>query len=228
MRILVAAFLCLVPSCAFGPSPYVVSIDAIAAPGGSGSNTNFLVPGSSEMSADDLHFQEFSSYLHRALQDRGYTAAATVTDADVSIELSYRVDGPYTKMESFSRPIYGRTGTGHRYEPIPHHKRKSGDRTGYFRSSSFGVIGYSNELRTITNYLQVAKIAAYEQGAANSSASPVNLWSVEMEMYREQNDLREGFPVMLAAALPYLGINSSRKVTLELQADDPAIRKLTD
>jgi len=33
---------------------------------------------------------------------------------------------------------------------------------------------------------------------------------------------------MLAAALPYLGINSSRKVTLELQADDPAIRKLTD
>jgi dihydrodipicolinate synthase/N-acetylneuraminate lyase len=90
---------------------------------------------------------------------------------------------------------------------------------------TYGVTGYTSGTYTQTTYSQFAIIEAFDSSDAEQpSASQV--WRVDLESIGQRNDLRQGLPIMLAAAMPYIGSNSGQKLELELDEDDDAVQFL--
>jgi hypothetical protein len=213
------------PSCVFGPAPFEVTVDALAGHELHSANTYILAPGNSGTSADDLQFQEFARYLDRALQAQGFIAASSAQEAELIVVLSYGVHGPFTKEKSYSRPTYGQTGYRRVYRDSVQCDRGPGGGMSYTFVPTYGVTGYTSGTYTQTTYSQFAIIEAFDSSDAEQpSASQV--WRVDLVSIGQRNDLRQGLPIMLAAAMPYIGSNSGQKLELELDEDDDAVQFL--
>jgi hypothetical protein len=214
-------------SCAFGPPPFEVTVDALAGSGGSTLRSYSLASGNAQGSVDDLQFQEFARYLERALQAQGFSAASNAENAELNIVLSFGVKGPFTKEENYSRAIWGQTGFRAVYH-YPHGTENAWCRDGgrYYYQPRYGVTGYATGTRSVTTYAQYITIEAFPAQALGQEDKVQVVWRVDLESVGKRNDLRQGFPIMLAAATPYLGSNSGQKLELELNEDDEAVQFL--
>lgn len=225
-RIAILLLLGLLPSCVFGPAPYEITVDALAAREGVGATTYVLAPGNPGVSAEDLQYQEYARLLDRALQAQGYSAAQSQQNAELTIVLSYGVHGPFTQTESYSRPTWGHVGFRRIYHDVPRCDRVPGSRASYSLAPTYGVTGYSTGSFSVTTYSQYTTIEAFHSTDFEQPSSSVVLWRVDLTNVGESSDLRQGFPVMLAAAMPYIGSNSGQKLELELDEDDDAVQFL--
>ena len=216
-----------ISSCTLGPPPFAVAVDALVSRSVGNQRSYILLPGNDGVTWDDLQFQEFANYLDRALLANKFVAAASPQDAELAIVLSYGMDAPVTTRESYTTAIWGQTGFHRIYVPSHHaggeHYRN--DSCFYF-TPIYGVTGYRQGQRSVTTFLQHAMIVAYDPKDLEQSARPAELWRVTMRCESSRGDLRQGFPAMLAASLPYLGANSEQQMELEIYADDPAVRML--
>jgi len=217
----------LIPSCTLGPPPFAVAIDALVSRSVGEQRSYILLPGNESVTWDDLQFQEFANYLDRALLARNFVSAENPQEAELAIVLSYGVDAPVTTQESYSRAIWGQTGFHRIYVPSRHSEGEHyREESCYYYTPIYGVTGYRQGVRSITTFLQHAMIVAYDPQDLQESARPVELWRVTMSSAGTRGDLRQSFPVMLAAALPYLAANSGQQIELEIYEDDAVVQML--
>jgi hypothetical protein len=91
------------------PVRFEVRIDSISS-GQIGKTKYTLLPGKEGVSSGDLQFQEFATYAHRALEQKGFIEVTNLDNADIAIFLYYSISKPSEHQYSYSTPIYGQTG----------------------------------------------------------------------------------------------------------------------
>jgi len=106
----VIALLLLAGCASMGRPRFHVVVDSLASAGADQHRTYVLLPGNEGVTWEDLQFQEYSRYVQRALEARGFQPAQEAEDADVAIVLSYGIGDPQTRQYTYSLPVWGQTG----------------------------------------------------------------------------------------------------------------------
>jgi hypothetical protein len=226
--LMVFAVLLLCSGCASMPN-YDVRIDSISS-GQPTCQKYYLFPGKEGVSAGDLQFQEFATYTHRALQQKGFVKTDIATDADIAVFLYYNISEPSEHQYSYSTPIYGQTGVsssqtyGSLYS-YGNNATYSGTTT---YTPTYGVVGscqHSGAYITFTRYIS---LNALDLAAYRKSEEEKQVWKTDIFSTGSSGDLRKVFPVMLAASVPYIGENTGEKIKVTLYENDQRVTAIKE
>ncbi len=215
----------LVTGCAT-TQQFHVNVDSLSRSDSPAKRSYVLLPGNKGMTVGDLQFQEYASYVHRALAARGFVHARRVEDADIAVFLSYGIGDPQTHVYSYSLPVWGQTGY-------------SGSTTygslntfgGYGTYSStttytptYGITGYSTHIETQTTYFRFILLDAYDMETYKREKKLAQVWRSTITSTGSSGDLRRVFPVMVAGSARYLATNTGQKVEIALSEEHPAVQ----
>lgn len=154
-------FICLVGASGCAIQPYFeVSVSSINNGSPSINKTCFIGSGMENVTIDDLKFKEFSSYLKRALESRGYTLDDP-ENAEIIILLGYGISDP--QKNTAAMPIWGQTGisSSTTYGTINSYGYGSASYTGTtYHTPTYGITGYAPI--SYTTYTRYAVITAYD------------------------------------------------------------------
>lgn len=215
----ILALLCLIfVGCAVQPQ-YNVTVSSLAAADIKANSTYYIFPGAKEVSIEDLQFQEYASYVRRALEAKGYVAVNDPKDADIAIMVIYGIGEPKKENYTYSLPVWGQTGiassstiaTANTYG----NQTQINATTNY--TPSYGITGYNTHTATNITYDRYVEISAIDLKHFVSSNQMKQIWQTTLESTGWSGDLRKTFPIMLAAALPYLATNTGQKVLVSLK-----------
>lgn len=183
-----------------------------------------ILPASKDVSSNDLEFREFSSYVAKALQQKGFTVVPNPVEADVAVFLGYGISEPKSETVTYSQPIFGQTGV---QSSTTYGSYNSG--TGTFSSTTYntptyGVTGYVPVTETYTYFTRKMLLDAY---ALENKGKDLKLdkpaWRIVAVSVGSNGDLRAIFPVLVFAAKDYLGVDSQKTVTLEIKETDKGL-----
>lgn len=194
---------------------FIVSVSSINNGISSINKTCYIGSGMENVSVDDLKFKEFSSYLTRSLESRGYKITDNLDNAEVIILLAYGIGEPQTNVASM--PVWGQTGisSSTTYGTINPYGYGSASYTGTtYHTPTYGITGYAPI--SYTTYTRYAKITAYDWQQYKQSEKEVMLWQTDIVSSGSSSDLRQVFPVMVAGATPYIGENTGKSVQVTL------------
>lgn len=209
-----------------GQRQFHVAVDSLASLSAQQKRTYLLLPGNEGVTWDDLQFQEYAAYLMRVLNAEGFTSARNAEEADVAIVLSYGIGDPQTTQYSYSLPVWGQTGvsSAHTY----------GTATSYGNSASYsgttkytptyGIKGYTSHVGTRTTYFRFAQITAYDFKAFKETEKQVQLWRTTVTSSGSSGDLRQVFPILIGASVPYIATNTGKQVPVNLYENDKIVR----
>lgn len=212
------------PSCASGPQPFAVTVNAMAANDHADLRSYILLPANNDLDPKSQMFREFAGILDRALQSQGFVAAANREDAQLAILLSYGMSEFLVQGDSYVRAISEDTGVHHSYEGARLLDSKS--EIGYFPTSSQKVTGYRTVTRTSIMYAQHVAVAAINPRELGRYENPQQHWSLKLSCSDKRGDLRQAFPVMLAAGLPHLASDPGKELYLEIHETNETVQML--
>lgn len=194
---------------------YYVSIDSITSGSISREIKYAVVPGMEGVSSNDLQFREYAGYVKRALESRGFNIVEDFEEANVVIFLSYGIGNPQAHYQTYTHtvPTWGQIGGG---------DVRVGRDALY---PTYGVTGVASQSGTYATYTYTRHIAmgAYDLDAYRSDKREVQLWRTIIMSTGTSGDLRQVFPIMVAASTPYLGENTGKKVEVFLKEDDKRV-----
>lgn len=187
-----------------------------------------LFPGNEAVTWEDLQFQEYAQYLMRVLNSQGFVSADKAEDADVAIVLSYGIGDPQTHQYSYALPVWGETGvsSSHTYgiaTAFGNSASYSGTTT---YTPTYGITGYTTQLGSVTSDFRYALIPGYDFKAFKDSNKQVQLWRTTITSTGSSGDLRQVFPILISAAVPYLASNTGKQVPVRLYESDEIVRKV--
>lgn len=226
--VVVSILLCiLLTGCAtIGQRPYFVDVSGLSSQAAHQYRSYIILPGNKGVMPDDLQFQEYAMGLSRALQVDGFVPAETGEVADVVIVLSYGIGDPQTHQYSFVLPVFGQTGIASSYS--------SGVINSYGNSASYsgtttyvptyGVRGYMPISREYTTYFRYVLVAAYQLKPLLESKNLVELWQTTISSTGSSGDLRQVYPILVAAAFPYFATDTGRQIHIKVFESDEAIK----
>lgn len=209
-------------ACGTGPLRYSTQVDSLASPNATQAKTYLILPGNAGVTADDLQYQEFATYVMRSLTANGFVEAKKFDDADVAVVLTYGIGDPQTHEYSYSLPTFGQTGvSSSQTSGIVTSSGSYSATTTY--TPSFGVTGYVPQTGSVTTYFRYVVMAGYDLKVYQATGKQVQLWRTRITSTGTSGDLRTVFPIMIAAAEPYVGVNSGKQVTVELKEGDKSV-----
>ncbi|HNY80585.1 MAG: hypothetical protein RBS72_19735 [Sedimentisphaerales bacterium] len=192
-----------------------VEVDAISRNPVASPQTYYLVPAMRDVSEQSLQFQEYAGYLHRVLQDKGFSVADP-NEAELLVFVSYGLGAPQTSYSTFTTPIYGWTGGGTRtYSETTRGPDGTSHVTGTVTDAGrYGVVGAESHLTTHTTYPRYLFLGAYDARKLRQSngQDPVEVWNTAVVSTGSSDDLRAVMPIMIAAAADYFGGNTGSKI----------------
>ena len=147
---------CTSPSNIAQPFSFEVQVDAINTPNSSKKIKYKLFSGIKNINENNLQYQEYALYVHRALKSKGYVKTLSSQKADITVYLRYGInDGKTLRSFSSSSSVtaYGVTNS--------HANTVSS--TDYFRHMSLEAI----ELKNTKEKIQLWKITATSTGSSN-------------------------------------------------------------
>ncbi len=245
-RLVFLAVLFLITGCA--PN-YLITVDAITAPSAPEGKEYFLLPGQIGLSANDLHFQEYSAYVVTLLADKGYRQITKKEESRLLIYLGYGIGAPQpTAYANFAglpqappapagmapgpdpamTMAYSlRYGAPWPYSPYyPGYYRDfrfhHGFRPGYFPD----YYDYYQPLEVYPLYQRYLVLEAVDYRASKSRKEIVPVWKVTVSNWGEHDDLREVLPALAAAAGEYIGTNTGKEIEVSLSGNDVRIMRL--
>jgi len=130
-----------------------VDVDSISSPVATLNSKYVLAPGDAGVKISGLRFQEYSSYVHTALQKNGFIKVNTVEEANIVILFNYGISSPKETSSTYSIPIYGQTqaeSTSHSVFGTTYTPAKS------------GIIGYNQGTSYSTSYDRFFKLYALD------------------------------------------------------------------
>jgi hypothetical protein len=183
------------------------------------------MPGRVREPSDNLKYKEFSSYIHQALQLKGFVKTSSVRNADICITTNYMMSCPRSYDYNYSTPVYGQTGFSSSYtngslQSYGNSATYSGVTT---YTPTYGVVGSRQNSGTAIHFTSVIKITALDLNAYRRTNKEEQLWVTTISSTDEQGDDRQAFPVMVAAAAPYFGVNTGREVTINIAKNDKRV-----
>lgn len=215
--------------CAHNPR-FLVQVDSIrdASPSAEKKSYLLLPANDKELNLDDLQFKEFGGYVQRALMKKGYTIPGKPEDLQVIILMGYGIGDPQTHHFAFSYPIFGQTGGGYStFNASTYGSGGYAHTTGSIQQMpTFGVVGSGIAAGSITTYQRYLILWATDVDEYKKSGKIKTLWKTTVTSEGVSNDLRRVFPVMVTAALPYIGSNTGQKVTIKMKENDEAVLAL--
>ncbi|MBN1435971.1 MAG: hypothetical protein JW936_02755 [Sedimentisphaerales bacterium] len=193
---------------------YTVSIDSINNGSFDPDQLCYIDSGMPGVTVDDLYFKEFSIYVQRALESIGYIVVDNLDDAEVLVLMDYKMSGPQQQSYTTDRPVYGQIGVA-----------MGGGCCGggRFYRPTYGIIGTVPVTHYYTTYEKHISLTAYDWLEKVNNDTDVMLWDTEIVNVGRSDDLREIFPIMIAAANPYIGTNTGQRVEVELEEDDDEV-----
>ncbi len=178
-----------------------VDVDAICSTSAKEKCKYILVPGNDHCSSQDLQFLEFANCTDKALEDTGFVKVTSEEEADVAIILSYGISDPQPYQQSYSLPVWGKTGW----------------------DSSYGVIGSTNHLSTSFLFLRSLSLMGVEPENYKKKNELVGIWSTNAVSMGESGDLRKIFPYLLAASKLHFADNTGGKVKYKIKVTEPNV-----
>lgn len=216
----------LLAGCAVGPR-YDVTVSAISDGQNSG-ETYALLPSDPDISPTSLQFREFAGYVERALAIKGYTPAENPEQADLAIFISYGIGDPRQHRYSYSMPVMGQTGvsSSSTYGTI----NTFGNTATYSGTTTYtptyGVVGYQQYSGTKTTYFRHLSLTAFDLRHYNMTGEPLQIWRTTVGSRGIVNDLRRVFPILVAASLPYIGVDTGQNIRMVISERSPEVLKI--
>jgi hypothetical protein len=232
IKLLLLAAVLLVSGCAtMGPPQFNVAISSLASPRAATEKTYILLPGNKGVTWNDLQFQEYAVYVMRVLAAHGFVPVKTLQKADlekadVAIILFYGIGDPETHQYSYSLPVFGQTGiaSSNTYGTVSSYGGSASYSGTTTYTPSYGVTGYTTQTGSYTDYLRYARITAYDYQKFLKTKEQVELWKTTITSVGSSGDLRQVFPIMIAAASPYIASNTGKVVDVSLHEADPIVK----
>lgn len=178
------------------------------------SSSCIILPANSRL-AVDLTFREFSAYVADALTKKGYRVLTSAEQAQTGILMEYGVGDPIEKISN-STSIGFSTGWYHGHGRYWDHGWGFGP-SFYFPLDNF------NSYTTYGNYLN---LAAYDIQQYKATGKMTYIWQLTVALRTTSNDLRAMMPVLVAAAMPYIGHNTGHQIVVTVYEDDPYVKEL--
>ncbi len=214
---------CASPSCR-------VAVNAFAAQASSAATTYALFPSSTNVTADDLEFQEYAQYLERAMIFHGYRRVASVNEAELAVFLTYGIGDPQEHSHTHNRPVYGQIGVSSAttYGNVSANAYRLGNsaygsgsysETTYY-TPSYGVIGHTRETVNFTLFTRHVGIYADDLRIARKEGRMASAWQTRAVSVGSTGDLRRVVPVMIAGAMQYFGTSTGQAITLTVREND--------
>lgn len=215
-------------SCATNKTKYLVNIDTLSSGAANAKSAYLMIPGSEAAAQDDLQFNEYATYVDRALMNHGFTPAKSPKETMVLIFLNYGIGDPQQHRYTYSTPIIGQTGVSSSYSTgtlstYGNYSSYSGTTT---NTPTYGVTGSVRHTGTRTTYDRFITLSAFDVDEYRSSKNASKLWETSITSTGASGDLRLVFPVMVAASQEYIGINTGRKIEVDIYATDERITEI--
>lgn len=224
VRLMLCTAVCLtLAACgSFQPSQplFVVQVDAIAPPQAEIKKTYLLVSEDDAVDPRSLQFQEFASYVQRALRIQGFVPAQTAKEANIKIGLAYGISEPLHETISYDIPLRGDTGVLESSETKTA-VSKTGEvvSTTTYRTAT-AIIGYRTATKTTTTFNSFVELVGFDSKTPSANAGANALWRIRMSNTGATGDIRQLFPSLLAAGTPYIGNSTGRKMDVVIREDD--------
>jgi len=231
MKRLLGLLLMLVGLSAGCATKFFVNVDALSVPEAATAQKYVLLPGAEDISSDDLRFKEFCVYLNRALVSKGFVPAEGMDSADAAIFVSYAIGDPKEHVYSYSIPHFGQTGIS---SSTTYGSVQSTGNYGTFSGTttyqpSYGITGYSSHVRTCVTYTRWLSLVACDLAAYRREKKVVELWRVTAVSTGSSGDLRQVFPILVAAVRPHLAENTDKKsITVTFRENDEDVIRIRD
>ncbi len=199
------------------PRPYYVQISGISGNQQPATRTYFLIPGNQGTLPNDLQFKEFARYAKKALAAKGFREA-DLDKADLIIGLAYGISDPKTVQNLVSSPVYGQIDPGGQAGPGAH----------IYFAPSYGIRGYRYSTETTTEYTRFIGFFAISAAGFTNNQTIEPVWQTIITSSGSGGDLRAVFPIILAAAVDYIGINTTRAVSTVIYDFDSRVTDMKE
>ena len=207
------------------PNYYPVAVESFSLPQVSFKNKYILLARPDKNNISNLQFNEFSRYVDIVLQDSGFIKVNDVKNADISIFLSYGVNGPHYYNYTYNVPTWGQTGASSSQTSAT--MQTFGNVTTYSSNTNhnptYGITGYSTRVGTSAVYylyLDLEGVDLEEYKKKKKINNLPEIWVVKAEMISRSNDLRRNFPFLIAAAQKCIGKSTGKKLIYQIEEND--------
>lgn len=204
-----------------------------------------ILSGNPDVGVNSPEFLEYASQVERALAPKGYRRVGekALTEAALGIYVAVDMGDPSKRYHSVSTAVYeqpfgdgsqdidrssggsaGGSGGGQSAQPsVPAAVEASEFLTGY-EETGFATTVYTKHLNLVAVDLQ--KYIRDINSVGRADAVPKEIWSVDVETTGQPDDLHEVFPVMIAAAQPYLADSTRDVVQVKISESDKRVNAI--
>lgn len=218
---------------------YKLDVVAFSEPDYDLGNTYVVLSGNPNVSIDSPEFNDYADQVERALSAKGYQRVGEegLSTAALGIYLTADISDPSKRYHEVKTGVYespyalenqtaitrsgtntsgGQSGGQPTPVPIPREELLAG-----YEKAGFATTVYTKHLNLtavdLQKYMQdIAKVG-------NSTATPKEVWSIEIETTGKPSNLAEVIPVMLAAGQPYVADSTQDVVRIKMNESDKRI-----
>lgn len=207
---------------------FKTSVDSLAQADAAAKKRYVLLPGGKGVEPADLQFQEFAAYVEKVLAEKGFMKVGAFEDADVAIFLAYAIGDPQTYQYTYSVPTWGQTGvsSSNTYGTVSSYGGMANYSGATTYTPTYGVTGSTTHIGTNIVYTRFLSLDTYDMPVYLKEKRLAQVWKTRVVSAGSSDDLRLVVPYMIAAMKPYLGVNTGRKIEVEVPVNDPAAQAL--
>jgi hypothetical protein len=205
-----------------------VGVSGFSDPNITTGRTYWLLSAKENVSAEDLEFREYATYLRNGLGRAGFTQSASLEQADLAIFVGYGIGDTKEHYYSYSLPVYGQTGGGsYNFSATTHSSYGSATTYGTAtQTPQYGVVGSQQFSGTAVTHLRFLLVDALDMKTLRGDKKNISVWRTEVMSRGTSGDLRRVFPIMVAAATPYFGKDTKKRIVIDLGERDKRVREL--
>ncbi|MCC5805532.1 MAG: hypothetical protein JJU00_04305 [Opitutales bacterium] len=174
---------------------------------------------------ETLRFREAAGYVETALAGAGYYRTRDRSRARVLIRMDAAISDPVSESRVYSEPIYVRRWGYSRTVRVPV-RNEEGKVVSYRYSTIYEpprteFAGWTDRMRRTTVYEKALDLTAYEM--RNGERGPEQ-WTLRVSSVDESSDLRSYLPLLVAAAMPYVGERTPGEVQVRMRDDHENVK----
>lgn len=207
---------------------FSVNVDSISATKSNELKRYILVPSNEGITPDNLQYLEYAGYVERALTTQGFVKATDYNDANVAIFLGYGIGEPKTNQYTYSVPTWGKTGiaSSNTYGTVNTYGNTATVNSTTTYTPTYGVTGSTTHTGSYTTFTRYMILSALDLNQYKINEQQKQVWRTSVISTGSSGDLRQVFPVLVAASRPYLSKNTGKQVNVLIKEQDRSVLEI--